>query len=251
MGGVAVGLIFFVVFLVARSGPTTTRASANRTPPPQKIETAPAAASAAAPAAAPVHSSKATSAAPTTPAAVPAAYGYRTINLLALIDPEKHALGGNWRKENGELISDHSHRAKIYVPYKPPAEYDFKIEFTRLGVDNCVAQMFTHNKPAALILGGWKGSASGLQQLNGKSANSNSTTVLGIKWEVGKRHTSIVKVRKDGIEAWLDGERICVYATDGGDLHNRDWPINEAALGVGSEVSPTVFHSIELIENPR
>jgi hypothetical protein len=62
---------------------------------------------------------------------------------------------------------------------------------------------------------------------------------------------SVVKVRKDGIEAWLDGERICVYATDGHDLNNRDWPINDAALGVGSEVSPTVFHAIELIENPR
>jgi hypothetical protein len=244
MGGLAVGLTFFIVFLVVRSGPTKTEASGIRPPPPQKIETA-------APAVPAPKTPSAGPAAPTTPAAIPAAYGRRAINLLALIDPERHTLGGNWRKENGELISDHSHRAKVYVPYKPPAEYDFKIEFTRLGVDNCVAQMFTHNKSAALILGGWKGTASGFQQLNGKSANSNSTTVLGIKWEIGKRHTSIVKVRKDGIEAWLDGERICVYATDGADLHNRDWPINEAALGIGSEVSPTVFHSIELIENPR
>jgi hypothetical protein len=186
-----------------------------------------------------------------TPPAVTAAYGHRPINLLALIDPDKHNLGGNWRKENGELISDHSTRAKVYIPYKPPAEYDFKIEFTRLGIDNCVTQMFTHKKSAALILGGWKGTASGFQQLGGKSANSNSTTVLGIKWQAGKRHTSIVKVRKDGIEAWLDGERICVYATDGSDLFNRDWPINEASLGVGSEVSPTVFHTIELIEIPK
>jgi hypothetical protein len=257
MGGVAVGLTFFLVFLVVRSGPTPTQASVPQAPAQilTRNENPAAAAPTVTAAAAPVYASPAPI--PATPAVIsstPAAaanYAPRTIDLLALIDPDKHTLGGNWRKEKGALISDHSSRAKICIPYRPPEEYDFKIEFTRIGIDNCVTQMFTHRNSAALILGGWKGTATGFQQLKGKSANSNETTVLGIQWEAGKRHTSVVKVRKTGLEAWLDGQRICVYGTNGWDLNNRDWPISDAWLGVGSEVSPTVFHAIELIENPR
>jgi hypothetical protein len=241
LGGVAVGVIFFVVLLVVRSGPDPVQASAEE------------------PAAKFIPRAKPTAIAPAAPgnavtaahSASPAAQVVRSINLLELIDPDKHARGGNWRKENGALVSDYSQRAKVVIPYRPPLEYDLKTEFTRLGIDNCVTHMFTHKNNAALILGGWKGTASGFQQLGGKSANANATTVLGTKWVVGKRHTCVIKVRKAGIEAWLDGERFCVYATDGSDLSNRDWPIEGHALGVGSEVSPTVFHTIELIENPE
>jgi hypothetical protein len=237
-----VGVIFFIVLLVVRSGPTPTQAAPERAP----VAILPAN---PAPQPAPTQAAPAPQ-----PQAVQAAHtsrGQRTVDLLPLIDPERHTLNGNWRKQNGELVSDYSTRAKIGIPYRPPAEYDLKTEFTRVGIENCVTHMFTHKKPAALILGGWKGTASGFQQLAGKSANANVTTVVGTRWQPGKRHTCVIKVRKDGIEAWLDGQRFCVYATDGSDLYNRDWPIDQYALGVGSEVSPTVFHTIELTENPQ
>ena len=114
--------------------------------------------------------------------------------------------------------------------------------------DNCAAQMFTAGRPAVLVLGAYKRTVTGFQQIAGKWVNANETGVRGIKFENGRMHTSVVKVRKDSIEAWLDGNRITAYATDGSDLSNRDWEVPSYAIGLGSEYSSTIFHKIELVE---
>ena len=175
----------------------------------------------------------------------------RNIDLLARINPARDKRGGQWKLEAGQLQSDGSHRAKLVIPYKPATtEYDFTIEFTRTGGDNAVAQIFTHNQPVALVLGGWKGELSGLQRLGGQSASANPTGTKKLKWVTDVRYISTVKVRRDHVEVWVNNDLLISYKSDGWDFGNQDWDVGPAALAIGSELSPTTFHKIELIEFP-
>ena len=59
------------------------------------------------------------------------------------------------------------------------------------------------------VVGGWHNTVSGFQMINGRWADSNPTTAKARRWLVGgKRHVFVVKVRKDGVEGWLDDEPI-------------------------------------------
>jgi hypothetical protein len=184
----------------------------------------------------------------TAPAASTAPVPSRTVDLFPFVDPTRDRIGGTWRIEGGALMSDASHRARLGIRYPLPREYDFRIQFTQVDGDNCAAQMFTAGNPAVLVIGAWKRTVTGFQQIAGRWANNNVTGVRGLKFENGRMHTSVVRVRKDSIEAWLDGKRIIAYATDGSDLSNRDWEPAGFPLGVGSEFTSTIFHKLELVE---
>jgi hypothetical protein len=180
------------------------------------------------------------------PAATP-----RVVNLLKLVDPRKDTFTGNWKLQNAEesplVSSDATQHARLNIPYQPPEEYDFRVDFVRQGGDNCMAQMFTHGKPCALILYGWKGKVSGFQLVKDHFADKNETGVHDLPTANGQHHTSIVRVRRHYIEAWLDGTLIIHYDTEGNDLGSKDWAI-DTPLGVGSQTSPTLFQVIELTE---
>jgi hypothetical protein len=173
------------------------------------------------------------------------------VNLLRLIDPTRDTVNGTWQLKTGEfapeLVSDATHHARIGIPYLPPQEYNFRVDFTRQSGDNCMAQIFTHHNPAALVLFGWKGTVCGFQQIGDQSAEHNVTGVRGIPTDNDQRHVSIIRVRKHSIEAWLDGKLVTRYDTDGSDLASKDWAVS-SPLGVGSQLSPTTFHNIELTE---
>jgi hypothetical protein len=243
IGGLALVVIVGVIFMVNRSGPAVVAAkppsvAAVASPAPTPAGASPTATVAAAP----VISEP--------PVVAPPAVAH-TVNLLKLIDPSRDTMTGNWKLTTGEfapqLSSDAGQHARLNIPYQPPEEYDFRVDFTRTGGDNCMAQMFTHQNPCCLVLYGWKGTVSGFQQVKGVAADRNSTAVHELPTSNGQRHTSIIKVRKNAIEAWLDGNMIIRYDTNGDDLSAKDWKI-DAPLGVGSQLSPTVFHTIEITE---
>jgi hypothetical protein len=232
---VAVGVVLVVLAVVLLNRPSASRVAAVKptTPAPE----APAQLASANPLSEPPV---------VAPPAVP-----RVVNLLRLIDPERDTFSGTWRLHTGEfapqLSSDGTQHARLNIPYEPPEEYDFRVDFTRTGGDNCMAQMFTHKHPCALILFGWKGTVSGFQLIRNQFADHNVTGVRDLSTANGQRHTSIVCVRRKFIEAWFDGQMIIHYDTDGSELSSKDWAIN-TALGVGSQTSPTLFHTIELKE---
>jgi len=231
VGGVSVAILFSLVLFLTRHRPASTFASGPATPP-----VVPDSAGNVAPGAAP------------NAAASKPSVALRTVDLFPYLDPARDTVGGAWRVEGNAVMSDASHRARLGIRYPVPREYDFRIQFTQVDGDNCATQIFTAGRPAVFVLGAYKRTVTGFQQIAGKWVNANETGVRGIKFENGRMHTSIVKVRKDSIEAWLDGARITSYATDGSDLSNRDWELPGYAIGLGSELSSTIFHKVELIE---
>jgi hypothetical protein len=253
VGGVALAFIVLTVVMATRSHPKTVATDSLAPSPRVKTENPPAdvrptnTASGVPPVAVPAPLSNAASA-PTTTTVTTAG---RVVNLLTLVDPARDTKSGTWRLRTGELApeltSDATQHARINIPYDPPEEYDFRVDFTRVAGDNCMTQIFTHQKPCCLVLYGWKGTISGFQQIGGQSADRNPTGVRGLTTENGQRHTSIVKVRKNALEAWLDGQLITRYETDGADLSSKDWAVDKP-LGLGSQLSPTTFHRVELTE---
>lgn len=243
IGAVAVAVIIGIIVIMNRSGPGSVPAKS------PSVALAPAPAPSPAPVASPATVAAATIT--SEPPVVAPLNAVRTVNLLRLIDPTHDTMTGTWKLATGEfapqLTSDATQHARLNIPYEPPQEYDFRVDFTRTGGDNCMAQMFTHHNPCCLVLYGWKGTVSGFQQVNGQSAERNSTAVHDLPTSNGQRHTSIIKVRKNAIEAWLDGNLITRYDTNGDDLGAKDWRI-DSPLGVGSQLSPTIFHTIELTE---
>ncbi|MDB5322941.1 MAG: DJ/PfpI family protein [Phycisphaerales bacterium] len=247
VGGVAVAVVVAVIVIMNRPGPPTrspanppTVASATPSPSPSPVT---------APALSPATVASASISAEPPVVVAPAAL--RTVNLLKLIDPAVDTMAGVWKLNTGEfapqLSSDATHHARINIAYQPPEEYDFRVDFTRSAGDNCMTQIFTHQNPCCLVLFGWKGTVSGFQQINNQSADKNATGVRNLSTTNGQRHTSVVKVRKTFIEAWLDGNLITRYDTDGSDMSAKDWKV-DAPLGVGTQLSPTIFHTIELTE---
>lgn len=176
----------------------------------------------------------------------------RAINLMPLIDPEKDTVKGTWRIEKGKLLSGSNMHERIVIPYEPPGEYDFRIVFCRMSGEESVVQYVSQAGRMALwLMGGGRDRIFGFELVNGKMAGSNQTTVRrdrGI--QVEQVHTSALKVRRDGVKAYLDGELITQWQTDFSDARlDRRWDLpDQRLLGVGSWRSPTAFHKIELLE---
>jgi hypothetical protein len=174
------------------------------------------------------------------------------VNLLDRIQVERDTISGNWEMKPEGLVCDEAKPAKLKITYQPPAEYDYVVEFTRFSGDDCVVQIFTHSgRVIAWLMSGWKGTTSGFQLVNDKPVidKANGTSVKGAILSSGQRYTSVVKVRKDSVEAWLDGKLIKRHVTDGKDLSTDPyWDVKTDPLGLGAYGSSTIFHKVEVVE---
>jgi serine/threonine-protein kinase len=186
-----------------------------------------------------------------TAAAVDAPDRWRdAVDLLVRIDPARDGVNGSWTKEEGALVSPAVPHARIEIPYRPPSAYDFRITFSRREGNDNIQQILTRNgRSFVWEMGGWNNRIFALGLVDGLETQSNpSSNVMGIK--NGRRYTSTVQVRPDGIRAYLDGRMVLRWITDYSDLRIHDaWRLrDEALLGLGSFKSITAFHAIEVLE---
>jgi len=176
----------------------------------------------------------------------------RTIDLLRLADPQVNAVNGIWKLEDGALVSDNNDLARLEFLYEPPAEYDFKIIFSRKSGNQHILQVLTDDgHDFAWSMDTLGKALFGFESINGEFADQNlSAVTLRVKLHAGTKYTSVVQVRKDCVRAYLDGKLIAQWRTDGKDLSLADhWKLRSPRLlGVGSCKSPTLFHSAEVIE---
>lgn len=176
----------------------------------------------------------------------------RTIDLMELIDTKTDAVAGEWRLEGKSLISDDTKEARIHIPYEPPEEYDFRINFARKQGEGEVVQFLA--KAGRLFywqVGAWDNTVMGFGEINGAKANRNPTTVLKkgcLKND--QRYVSVVSARRDGVKAYLDSKLISQWKTDYRDLGvAAPWTMRDnRLLGLGSRRSPMIFYRIELVE---
>ncbi len=181
------------------------------------------------------------------PLATPDANGW--IDLLAQVDPSRHAVAGSWHKSNARLRVDAAEAASLVLPYELPAEYDFEVTFTRnSGSDSIVLHFATGRGSASFDIDGWGEHLAGIQDIDGRSMQQNETRVENQRLANGQTYTALVRVRRSRIDAYLDGRLLTTYHGNGANLSpNVIWRLPDLkGVGIGAWNSDATFHRIRL-----
>ena len=178
----------------------------------------------------------------------------RVVDLLSKVDPKRDGVSGSWKLEGGVLLSDTSENCRLELPYQPPEEYDFRIVFTRReGAALDVYQILSQAGKSFMWVDGGKSGNCGFGMVRGKWGpdSSNPTYAKVVQdAEPGVTHTSVVQVRKGGVQAYLDGRLVSKWKTDYSDVAmNVIWKLrDDGRLGIGTYLTSTAFHSIQVVE---
>jgi hypothetical protein len=174
---------------------------------------------------------------------------HKVVNLLSLVDLKRDVIRGKWESTPAGLSSDNTHPL-IRFPYHPPAEYDFRVEYTRQKGSLWVVQAISHDDVSL----GWNMRSDGLcgfEWVDGRNVDDemNPTRVRLPKPQQTGRHVSVVQVRRDSISAYVDGKLAVQYKTDWTGLHDgKDYAIGAKGLGLMTYDTPTIFHVVEVLE---
>jgi hypothetical protein len=200
-----------------------------------------------------------------TPADTPRPNGERAIapvtaraavNLLHKVDTDAADLRrGPWKWENDALRSGDQEHQWCQVRYRPPAEYDLEVEFTRQAGNDLVGLILpvAEGQDVMLFLGGYGNKVTGFDVVDGQAGGKNVTNrrVAEGCLTNGRKYKGRVEVRRDAVRAFLDGEQIVSLDPR---KHRFEifpkWQTRPGLIGVASFWSPTSFHSIRVVEQP-
>jgi hypothetical protein len=173
-------------------------------------------------------------------------------NLLEDCEPRRHALTGVWQRVPDGVLSNNAEPAKMKLTFqgKLPEQYDFEIEFTPQSGGLCVSQLLSaYGAGFACDFGGWWNKVVAFQLVDGRTGDNNRSTTRRPEWlTAGRRHIAVVKVRRNSVAAFLNGQHVVTLPTDYRNLRYRDdWAIPVDSLGIGSWGTPTVFHRASVI----
>ena len=158
---------------------------------------------------------------------------------------------------DGALIVEKSDGGtRLEIPYRPPEEYDFAIDFTRVSGDADIMQsMVKANRPFLFCMGLGEGKEAGclfgpIQGGGGGIGTKPNPSRTKANVQTGKRHRCVVKVRADRLEAYLDDRLVCQWKSDGTDMTKPNmYPLRDGTvLAVGSFKSGVTFHAISATE---
>jgi Ricin-type beta-trefoil lectin domain-like len=170
----------------------------------------------------------------------------RKIDLLKLVDVDRDCVQGKWQLRDTALASEAS--SKIEFSYKPPEEYDYKIEYKRDGNDFVMQELVGDGKPFMWIMGGWGGRTCGFEPVDGHPALDNSTT-RKLDIPIGQRCVSVVKVRRDDVSVFLNDKLIADFKPN---FKSMDlwtgWRLrHEDTVGIYAS-TPTTIYAAEILE---
>lgn len=172
------------------------------------------------------------------------------LDLLPRVDLEKDVVSGKWTDKDGSFWNYEGRPSRLMLPYRPPGEYDVRLEFLRRGANFCVDLILTKSgNPFALVLD--RHGVSGFEKILGHDFSDNGSSIrTGIPLEDGRTYTALVEVRHSGVAAYLGGEPIARWKTDYSDLSmNPQWQLTDpAALGVGAWEGTLILRRIQVRE---
>jgi hypothetical protein len=176
----------------------------------------------------------------------------RRVDLLELFDPATSIVKGSWRMADQGLTTESNESSRIDFSYEPPEEYDFRIAFTLSHVEGAIAQICSHNShPFMYQLGGWDNTVAAYEVVNGVPGSRNPSARRKDRWLTkGVHYVSVVKVRRDRIESYLDGQLVTSLKTDYTDMTlDPSWQLSHSsAIGIGAYKDTVLFESAEIIE---
>ncbi len=132
------------------------------------------------------------------------------VDLLALVEPAKDAIKGDWVKDATSLTCSAGDHIRLAIPYVPPDEYDVHYEIERVeGSDGLLLGLARGNFQWAATLDSQPGSGykAGLESLDG----GGPAVVTGPLFKSGTASRVELKVRKSGVSAIVDGRTVIDY----------------------------------------
>ena len=183
------------------------------------------------------------------------------IDLLPLIDADMDTVSGSWVARPGgsgaddvELLATDikSMSQKMQPPYRPAEEYDYRVSFSPVAGNADVAIGLTA-AGRSFVFYMKKFSADhclGFEAIGGKAIAEGPTARHFPHLQHGRRYTVVIHVRKQGLNAWLDGKPVAEWATDYHDM--SAWPVwkfkDDTLLGFGCSLSTVAFDEIKVRE---
>jgi hypothetical protein len=156
--------------------------------------------------------------------APPSATTGRTIDLLALVDVKRDTIAGEWVRtaegiaKQGPGTTDKG-APRLQLPYEPPEEYDFEVEFTAVADNQSVGQMLsTRSRVFSWILAGNTREAptAGFELFDNEPTSRPSEVVAPMEenLKAGRRYLSRVEVRAGSVRGFLDGVKLVDWEGD-------------------------------------
>jgi hypothetical protein len=139
------------------------------------------------------------------------------VDLLKMVDLTQDIVRDNWRFVGSNLLCPLGAGDEIVeFPYVPPMEYDFRVSFTRTQGDGAITFVcLAGGRQIAWTLGAASGTTSGFWNVNGNHYDHNRTTRHTDNLIAnGRPHVSVVKVRQDRLDAFLDDVEISSLQTN-------------------------------------
>ncbi len=177
----------------------------------------------------------------------------RTVNLAELVVIEEDAHPASKWQMNGKLVECTQMHAvpKVYLPYIPPEEYDFRIQWAQPNLRHSVGHLLPNGDGGNYYCGVGPGHARGdktyVRLDEGQDANYKQHANFTV--EANTKHESVLKVRKDGLRFFVDGKLVCEYRGDPNKLVTDVWHRSKKPeqLGIYCD-DPTLFSVIEVTE---
>ncbi|MDB5174894.1 MAG: hypothetical protein JWN51_3667 [Phycisphaerales bacterium] len=180
---------------------------------------------------------------------------HRSVDLLKLINPSRDAVTGTWRMSGSVLTGEttaQSPAASIRIRYRPPEEYDIRVEFARIKGNDAIGQIVSHEGHSFLVVeGGWANTICGIETIDGKRADANpSTQKFPQVLKNDSRSVALIEVRNRSVTVHLNGVVVTHLATDYRDLglFKQFWDIGDSELGLGATDGAAAFYSVRLTE---
>jgi hypothetical protein len=183
---------------------------------------------------------------------IPPSGRYRRVDLLEQFDSASSIVTGPWRMKDGVLVAEPAEQGRVEFAYEPPEEYDFRVSFTAVNYGGACPQIL-YNKGHQFLyqVGGWGNKVSAFEMVNGVGGPDNKTARRKPTWITsGQHYTSLVKVRKAGVEAYLDGQLVTSLKTDYSNMSlYGGWKVrHDNVVGLGAHLSTVLFETAEIIE---
>lgn len=142
--------------------------------------------------------------------------------------------------EGGSLVTPRGEAATLVIPCAVPPQYTLTVVAERTaGNGSLNIGLIVGGRQTMLALEGWGVMASGLNTVNGLTADNNATTFRSPVFLPGRPGTIVCTVRRSSVQVSCNGQPVMDWSGDPGelDLDRRFWteiPANRLFLGAWS-----------------
>jgi hypothetical protein len=174
------------------------------------------------------------------------------VDVLAMVDPARHTAEGEWARQGGEIGTVRRQNGKFALPVAPEASYELEVRFTIVEGTEVKLNLPVGDRGCSLLLGGWRGEASGLNTIDNIIARDNATAVKPSGLTINRSYKLTVRVEVNGADAAIAVElNDRAYLAWEGKRSSLNDPgafatPRRGALGLGTFDSRVVFHAARL-----